>query len=349
MKKISLLLTWICVTSILMVYQAAATGSKELIVMTHDSFNISKEIIEQFQKKTGITIKFLKSGDTGAALNKAILSKNNPMADVFYGIDNTFLGRALDADIFDVYTSPKLSDIPEKFRLDPSDRLLPVDFGDVSLNYDISWFQSNNMTPPSSLEDLLKPELKDLTVVQNPATSSPGLAFLLTTIGHFGETGYLDYWKQLKTNGVLVTNGWEDAYWGHFTAASKGSRPIVVSYASSPAAEVFFSEKKLEKAPTKAVTGKGTSFRQVEFIGILKGTKHRASAEIFIDYVLDKEFQEDIPLKMFVFPTNKHAVLPDVFTKHSETASQPVTVSDKQIMKNREIWIEAWTDSVLRN
>ncbi len=333
----------------LLVCLAYAGDKTELVVMTHDSFNISKNIIETFQKKNGITIKFLKAGDTGAALNKAILSKNNPMADIFYGIDNTFMSRALKADIFNVYSSPLLKDIPDHLRLDPSNRLLPVDFGDVSLNYDINWFNEKKIIPPATLEDLLKPEFKDLTIVLNPATSSPGLAFLLTTIGHFGETGYLDYWKKLKGNGVLVTNGWEEAYWGHFTAASKGTKPIVVSYASSPAAEVFFSEKKLKKAPTMAITGSGTSFRQVEFVGILKGTKKRDAAEAFIDFVLDTDFQEDIPLKMFVFPANQRANLPAVFTKHSKIAVTPVNIPAKKIMENRELWVEEWTDAVLRN
>jgi thiamine transport system substrate-binding protein len=333
----------------LLIFQASAGDKTELVVMTHDSFNISKTVLETFQKKTGITVKFLKAGDTGAALNKAILSKNNPLADVFYGIDNTFMSRALKADIFEIYSSPLLEDIPDRLRLDPSNRLLPVDFGDVSLNYDIGWFNEKKIMPPATLEDLLKPELKDLTIVLNPATSSPGLAFLLTTIGHFGEAGYLDYWKKLKENGVLVTNGWEEAYWGHFTAASKGTKPIVVSYASSPAAEVFFSKKKLEKAPTMAITGSGTTFRQVEFIGILKGTKKRDAAESFIDFVLDTDFQEDIPLKMFVFPANKKAVLPDVFTKHTKIATSPVDVPAGKIMENRELWIEEWADVVLRN
>jgi thiamine transport system substrate-binding protein len=174
------------------------------------------------------------------------------------------------------------------------------------------------------------------------------MAFLLATIGRFGEDGYLDYWKKLKDNDVIIAGGWEDAYFGHFTAASKGDRPIVVSYASSPPAAVFYSETQLSEAPTAAVVTRDSAFRQIEFIGILKGTKEPELAAKLIDYMLDKSFQEDIPLQMFVFPANSEAVLPEIFTKHAVVANEPVKVSPKAIEDNRDQWIEAWTNAVLR-
>ena len=317
-------------------------------VMTHDSFSISEAIIADFEKTHGVKVTFLKAGDAGAALNQAILSKNNPLADIFYGVDNTFMSRALDAGIFDAYESPLLEDIPDELQLDARYRLLPVDFGDVCLNYDKAWFAAKGLNPPVSLEDLVRPAYSGLTVVQNPATSSPGLAFLLATIGHFGEHGYLEYWKQLRANRVLVTDGWQDAYWGQFSAASKGLRPIVVSYATSPPAEVHFAQKELVDAPTAVLAAPGTAFRQVEFAGILKGTKHPELARKLIDYLLDRPFQEDIPLQMFVFPANRHARLPEVFVKFARTAQEPVMLSPDVIAANRERWIEAWTEAVLR-
>ncbi|MCP4756558.1 MAG: thiamine ABC transporter substrate-binding protein, partial [Proteobacteria bacterium] len=202
----------------------------EITVMTHDSFSVGKGVVDLFEKAHGVKIRFLKAGDAGAALNQAILSKNNPMADVFYGVDNTFMSRALKAGIFEAYRSPLLEQVPDALKLDSRYRLLPVDYGDVCLNYDKKWFARKNMKPPERLEDLVAPAYSGLTVVENPATSSPGLAFLLVTIGRFGEDGYLSFWKKLRKNEVLVTNGWEEAYWGKFSAASKGDRPIVVSY-----------------------------------------------------------------------------------------------------------------------
>ena len=188
---------------------------------------------------------------------------------------------------------------------------------------------------------------KGLTVIENPATSSPGLAFLLATIGHFGEDKYLDYWRALRANDVLVVDGWEQAYWGQFSAASQGKRPIVVSYASSPPAEVYNAKQPPKEAPTAAVTADGACFRQVEFVGILKGTQNRALAEKLVDFMLSKRFQEDIPLNMFVFPANQNASLPDVFVRFAQVPQKPVTVGYDAIEANREKWIDAWTEVML--
>jgi len=333
---------------ILLNLSTTACAEKILTVMTHDSFNVSKSVIETFEKNNGATVRFMKSGDAGAALVQAILSKNNPLADVFYGVDNTFLSRALEAEIFTPYNSPLLAKIPAQLQLDPMNRLLPVDYGDVCLNYDKKWFTNHNISPPTDLADLIKPEYKGLTVVENPATSSPGMAFLLATIGRFGEDGYIQYWKQLRTNKVIIAGGWEDAYFGHFTAASEGNRPVVVSYASSPPAVVHYSEKPLTESPTAAVVSNNSAFRQIEFAGILKGTKERKLAEKFIDFMLDIQFQEDIPLQMFVFPANTDARLPEIFIKFAKVADKPAMVSPTAIETNRDKWIEAWTTAVLR-
>lgn len=229
--------------------------------------------------------------------------------------------------------------------------MLPVDYGDVCLNYDVGWFQDHNLVPPADLTDLVRPEYRGLTVVENPATSSPGLAFLLTTIGRFGEQGdytYQDYWADLRANDVLVADGWDAAYYGDFTYASDGNRPIVVSYASSPVAEVYFADPPLQQAPTGVVVADGTCFRQIEFAGILKGTQNRALAEQWIDFMLGTTFQQDIPLKMFVYPANTQAALPDVFVQYSIVPQHPVTLTPAAIEANRETWIEAWTRVVLR-
>ncbi|MFH0785312.1 MAG: thiamine ABC transporter substrate-binding protein [Pseudomonadota bacterium] len=327
---------------------SAAQAEKILTLMTHDSFNISKELVATFEQTNDVKLRFLKAGDAGAALVQAILAKESPLADVFFGVDNTFLSRAIAAGIFIPYRSPLLTAIPSQLQLDKENRLLPVSYGDVCLNYDTEWFKKKNMNPPTDLGDLLKPEFKGLTVVENPATSSPGMAFLLTTIGRFGENGYLDFWKKLRANDVLVANGWKDAYYGHFTSASKGDRPIVVSYASSPAAVVHYAKTPLNEAPTAAVVGDRTAFRQIEFIGILKGSKEPELAKKFVDFMLSVPVQEDIPLQMFVFPANSEARRPEVFIKHAVTAEKPAEVTPADIEANRDKWLEAWTSTVLR-
>lgn len=324
------------------------SGSVTLRLMTHDSFDISQDVIDAFQNETGVTVQVFKAGDGGELLNKAILSKDAPLADVLYGVDNTFLTRALDNDIYVPYESPELANIPAELRMDSGDRALPVDYGDVCLNYDVTWFAEKGIAPPDSLDDLTSPDYAGLTVVQNAATSTPGLAFLLTTIQDYGVDGYLDYWQRLVDNNVLVVDGWQQAYYEHFTAASEGDRPIVVSYASSPAAEVYFAESPPAQAPTAAVRAPGTCFRQVEFVGILKGTPHESEARKLVDFMLAKRFQEDIPLHMFVYPANTTAELPPVFVEHGAVAELPVSIDPADIAANREAWINAWTEVVLR-
>ena len=330
---------------------AASEVARTLTVMTHDSFDLSREVIAAFEESCNCEVQFLKAGDTGLMLNQTLLSKDNPLADVLYGVDNTFLSRALAGDIFEPYQSPLLADVADGLKLDPTFRMLPVDYGDVCLNYDKAWFEEHELAPPDDLPALTQPEYRGLTVVENPATSSPGLVFLLTTVGRFGETGdytYLDYWADLRANDVLVADGWEDAYWGHFTYASDGDRPIVVSYASSPPVEVYFSEEAFDEAPTGVVVADGSCFRQIEFVGILKGTENRDLAEQWIDFMLGTTLQEDIPLKMFVFPASSKAELPEVFSRFAEVPQSPATVDPGAIESNREAWIRAWVKVVLR-
>ncbi len=327
-----------------------ATGERQLVLMTHDSFNVSEDVIKAFEQQEGATVQILKSGDAGMALSKAILSKDNPLADLFFGVDNTFLSRALEAGIFEPYPAPALASIPAQYKLDSGSSLLPIDYGYVSINYDKDYLTQNNLQPPQELEDLTKPEWKGKLVVENPVTSSPGLAFLLATVGRFGTEGsytWLDYWKDLRANDVLVAEGWEDAYTVQFSGSSgKGPRPLVVSYASSPPVEVLFSDGKLTEPPTGVLLD--GSFLQIEFAGILKGTKQRALAERFIDFMLSKRFQEDMPLQMFVYPVLPDAALPDLFTQFAQVPDQPITVPPEQIQQNRTQWLDAWTKTVMR-
>jgi len=324
-----------------------ATAPAKITLVTHDSFDISEEVMNAFSDETGIEVDILKSGDAGEMLNTLILSKENPLGDVVFGIDNTFLSRALEAEMFAAYKSPLLADIPDELELDPEHRLLPVDYGFVTLNYDIAWFEENGLEPPDDITDLIDPAYKGLTVVENPATSSPGLVFLLLTVGRFGEAGdftYLDYWRAMRENDVLVTDGWSEAYWGAFTVGSggEGDRPIVVSYATSPVAEVYFNE--LPKPPTASVNTAGNSFKQIEFVGVVANSPHQDAARQFIDFMLSPAFQEDIPLHMFVYPANSQADIGELFQKWASIPESPVDVAPEAIAKNREAWIEAWTD-----
>jgi len=328
--------------------QTQPAQPQTLTVMTHDSFSVSEQALKSFEEANNAKVVFLPSGDAGAVLNKAILAKEAPLADVLFGVDNTFLSRALEGDLFDAYKSPALSEIPDGFKLDASNRALPVDYGDVCINYDKAYFADNNLAIPQSLEDLTKPEYKGLLVTENPATSSTGLAFMLATVAHFGDS-FTDYWQALKDNGIVVVDGWETAYYTNFSGSSgKGPQPMVVSYGTSPAVEVVYAEKPLDEAPTASIVGPDTCFRQIEFVGILKGTKNRALVEKFVDFMLSKQFQEDVPLQMFVYPVNPNAALPEEFTKYAQAPEQTAVVSPDEIAANRDAWIQAWTDVVMK-
>lgn len=347
MKKRLLILFFFLLSAVLAAC-AAPTEPVTLRLMTHDSFDIGEETLARFTEESGITVEIFKAGDAGTLVNQAALAQDDPLADVLFGVDNTFLSRALENNLFLPYESPQLVNIPDSLEQDPEHRALPVDFGDVCLNYDRAWFAENGLEPPAGLDALVDPQYAGLTAVQNPATSSPGLAFLLATIEAYGDPGYLDYWQQLVANDVLVTDGWEEAYYGAFTAASDGDRPVVVSYASSPPAEVFFAESPPAEAPTAAVVSDGSCFRQIEYVGILRGTAYEQEARQLVDFLLDVPFQQEIPLTMFVFPANENAPLPEVFTAFSTVPRSPATMAPEEIAANRERWVRAWTETVLR-
>lgn len=352
MKKLTLLLS-----SFIFLLAACApkttatpisTEPQTLTVMTHDSFAVSKDVVKAFEDANNARLVFLQSGDAGSVLNKAILTKDAPLADVLFGVDNTFLSRALEADIFDSYQASALSEISTEFKLDSSNRALPVDYGDVCINYDKTYFADKNLAVPQSLDDLTKPEYKDLLVVENPATSSTGLAFMLATVAHYGDS-FTNYWQALKDNGVVVVDGWETAYYTNFSASSgKGPQPMVVSYGSSPAAEVIFADPPIDDAPTASILGPDTCFRQIEFVGILKGTQHRALAEKFVDFMLSEQFQKDMPLQMFVYPVYPRVMLPDAFAKYAQAPNQTAQLAPDLIAEKRDAWIQAWTDVVLK-
>jgi thiamine transport system substrate-binding protein len=329
----------------------AAADERTLTLMTHDSFYLPDGVVESFEQANGVDVRLLPAGDAGAMVNQAILTAERPLADVLFGIDNTFLSRALAADIFQPYRSSALDAVPAALRVDPQDRVTPIDYGDVCLNLDRAAFADGSLPTPASLDDLTDPALAGTLVVENPATSSPGLAFLLATVAHFGEdpeTGWQAFWEDLRDNDVSVTSGWEEAYYGSFSGgAGEGDRPIVVSYASSPAAEVVLGvDPGAETSPTAALDG--GCFRHIEFAGILRGAAEPELAGALIDYLLSADVQAEFPLAMYVYPARSDVALPAVFERHALVPSAPLSLHPDAIDAGREEWIREWTDIVLR-
>jgi len=322
--------------------------SESITLVTYDSFPESdtslNDALAEFGEETGITVEILVAGDTGTMLSKAELTAGNPEGDVMWGVDNTFLSRAVDGGVFEPYASPAATDLAsELLALAPGDEATPVDFGDVCVNYDIAAFEG--LAVPATLEDLAEPEYADLLVVQNPATSSPGLAFLLATIDEYGEDGWQDYWTRLTENGVTVVDSWSDAYYGEFTWAGGGTRPMVVSYGSSPPAEVIFADPPRDDSPTGVI--ESTCFRQVEFAGVLAGTEHPAEARMLVDFLASDTFQSELALNLFVYPANTTTALPQEFVDFAVVPDEPRSVDPADITANRSAWIDEWTTIVL--
>ncbi|MFM2077004.1 MAG: hypothetical protein RJA49_894 [Actinomycetota bacterium] len=309
-----------------------SSGPVTITLVAYDSFPKEKtplnDALASFTKDTGVTVKIVTAGDAGTMVSKAVLTAGNPEGDVMWGVDNTLLSAAVDGKVFDG---------------DPTQ----VDFGDVCVNYDIKYFADKGIQPPVTLDDLIKPEYKNLLVVENPATSSPGLAFMLATIAKYGQSSWGEYWTSLRANGVEVVDSWDSAYLERFSGAagSSGDKPLVVSYGSSPPAEVVFADPPIDTAPTGVAAG--TCFRQLEYAGVLRGTTHSAAAKELVSFLLGETFQKELPLTLFVYPVNGKVALPDVFTKFAVVPTDPYSVDPDTIAKNRQAWQEQWTQTVV--
>ena len=329
---------------------SSTTEPAAITLVTYDSFPDAEtsmnEALQAFSSETGIAVEILVAGDTGTMLSKAALTVGNPEGDVMWGIDNTFLSRALNEGIFEPAATPVGAELPPEFtQLSPDGLAVPVDFGDVCINYDLAWFADADIKPPTSLSDLIDPAYSDLLAVQNPATSSPGLAFLLATIDEFGDDGWQDYWTALRSNGAQVFDGWTESYYGSFTGAGGSGRPLVVSYGSSPPAEVIFAEPARKEALTAVI--ESTCFRQVEFAGILAGTEHPNEAAQLLEFLVGETFQAELALNLFVYPTNSAVELPQEFIDFAVVPESSRSVRPERIDANRSNWIDTWTSLVL--
>ncbi|MEX2229688.1 MAG: thiamine ABC transporter substrate-binding protein [Dehalococcoidia bacterium] len=319
---------------------ATAAGAPiEILLMTHDSFDAKEDVLAEFERAYNAKVTIVKAGDANQLVNRALLSAGNPEADVLFGVDNLTFARVRDGGVFADHVSPRRAAIPQDIRDQFGDSTLvtPIDYGFVDLNFDRAQGE-----PPATLEELTQPAWKAKLVVEDPATSSPGLQFLATTVAHFGEGGWQQFWRDLRANDVLVVDGWNTAYYTHFSL-NGGDRPLVVSYTTSPAAEVFFGE--LEEPPTVNVIPGGTLFRQVEAAGVLAGTKQPELAQLLVDFLAGELFQAQIPETMFVYPVIPGLPLPE-WWKWAEVDVEPATLEVDAAEIDR--WIAEWTEIMRR-
>lgn len=313
-----------------------------VVLVTHSSFSLPRKLVRSFESETGIDLETRSAGDGGTLTAKLSLTKDNPTGDVAFGVDNTFASRPLEEGVF----APYAADLPagaDEYVLDEGgDRLTPVDVGNVCVNVDTTWFEREGIEPPRTLDDLTDPAYADLFVTSGASTSSPGMAFLLSTIAEYGEDGWQDYWTDLLANGAKVVDGWEDAYYGDFTqGGADGERPIVLSYDSSPAFTVTDG-----RSTTAALLD--TCFRQVEYAGVLAGADNPAGAEAVVDWLVSDEVQAALPTSMYVFPVSDAVEVPADWAQHAEQPSEPYEVAPADIAAHREEWLTEWTDVISR-
>jgi thiamine transport system substrate-binding protein len=316
MKKLA---TMLAISSLLLAGCAPAEQAAiKVTLVAHDSFAISDESIAEFETASGFELEIIRAGDAGSLTNRLVLTKSSPIADVVFGIDNTFRGVADENGTIE-------------------GNLVEVAFGDVCFNYDRVWFEKRKITPPASWRDLTRPEYNSLAVVSNPLSSSPGLAFLASTVAAFGEENFEQYWIELRDNGVRVAAGWEEAYFTEFSGSSgNGDFPIVLSYCSSPAAEI----REDGKSQTVALLDEG--FRQTEFIGILAGAKNPVGAAALVDFLLGESFQNTMPGLMYVYPVNPNAAIPEEWAEFGPAAKSTIG-EDLSIATHREKWQNKWS------
>jgi thiamine transport system substrate-binding protein len=318
--------------------------TKDVVLVTHDSWNMPKKLVAQFEQQTGYHLVVRASGDAGRLTNKLVLTQGNPDGDVSFGVDNTFATRALKANVFAGY---KPSDLPagaSAYDLpgDNGQHLTPVDHADVCVNVDTTWFAAHHIPAPSSLDDLAKPAYKNLFVTPGATTSSPGMAFLLATIAQYGDS-WPDYWAKLMANGAEITDGWDQAYEVDFTqGGGHGDKPIVLSYNSDPA----YTVQKDGTTTTKALLD--TCFESIEYAGVLSGAKNVPGAQAFIDWLMTPAVQTALPGAMYVFPVADGIALPAAWKKYAAMPSNPLTVNPGEIDDHRDEWLQQWSDVTSR-
>lgn len=324
-----------------------ASGAGVVRLVTHDSFALSDTVVAEFERTSGYRLEIVKGGDAVDVVNKAVLASGKPEGDVLFGIDDNTLTQAFAADVFVPYRSSALDQVDPRYMVDTEHRVTPVDHGEVCVNIDTAHYREAGTPPPATLEDLTRPEYRDQFVVQNPASSTPGLSFLLATVARYGQAGWLDYWKRLRANGVEVVDSWEQAYNERFSGGSgNGDKPLVVSYATSPPAEVLNAGTEVTEAPTAVLVD--SCYRQIEFAGVLRGAANPAGAQALVDFLLSEPAQADVPLNMYVYPVRSGTPLPEVFTKYAAVPEEPMSLDPATVGAAKDDWVKAWTDTVVR-
>lgn len=314
------------------------------------AFGAAKPLFEQL---TGATVTNHAADDAGTALQLAAqdIAAGGGTFDILYGVDNVLMGQAIKEGVFAPYTPLQAQRVQQEYRfvptIDGAWAATPVDTGFIAINVD-----PRSGITVDSMDDLVTHA--DEFVTQDPRFSSPGLGFLISTVATYGEGGYLDYWADLLDGGVTITSGWTEAYENRFSGGylagetgTTSDKPIVTSYTTSPAYEIFNDPEKQEN---DVLTAPESTFRQIQTMGILAGSDNRAAAEAWIEFTLTPDFQKLAAEYNAIYPVVAgdaiQASVDDVFAGNDPAPGSftPADFTTKELGDNAEGWVEAWTD-----
>ena len=273
--------------------KSSKDSENEVIIWTYNSF-ISEwgpgpDLSKAFTGKTGINITWVSHGDAGEILSRLLHEGDKANADIILGLDQNQAERIIGSGLLEAY-KPKNSDkIFKELVFDPAFRLIPMDYSYFAFVYD-----SEKMpVPPKSLEELTQAKYRQSIILIDPRTSTVGLGFFCWVKEVYG-TEWPVYWQRLKPSILTVAEGWSSAY-GLFT---RGEAPLVLSYTTSPGYHLEYEKSERYRA---AIFSDGHPL-QIESSGLLKAAKNKNNAKIFLDFMLDKDFQDIIPLTNWMYP-----------------------------------------------
>lgn len=333
-------LTILFVHILLLIYSSFAQATSEIRLITYNSFNLPKKLIQQFEKNNNTTIKIIKAGDNNTLINRLILTKDHPIADVVYGINNNNIYKIIDNNLIQNNQPILNNDIFINLK-----NISVINYGFIALNYDKEWFTTHKLPLPKNLYDLALPQYKDLLVVENPNTSAVGMAFLLANIAGIGEKNTFNWWLKMRQNGIKITKDWSEAYYKEFTL-NGGHYPIMVGYTSSPAAEIFYSKNKLVTPNINNLFLQGAVYEQVEGAAILNQTKQPQLAKKLIQFLQSVDVQNSLVTTMWVYPANKKVLLPKIM-QYATLPKMHWAPNPQRIQKYQQNWLERWNQIVL--
>ncbi|MHA1198677.1 MAG: thiamine ABC transporter substrate-binding protein [Candidatus Heimdallarchaeaceae archaeon] len=384
MKRVALIL--LLISLIIFPSQASSETAEinaddySLVIYTYESLlaDPGYDFISAYASYSGIPtseIRIVYMEDANSVLSKAILEKDDPTADVLIGLDNVMIHDAKEEGILQIYDSPTLVNISETLvtNLDPEKYLLPYDYGIIALWYDLN--RINTSTNPEleylTLDDILEYDLDKQLIVEDPTLSSPGLGFLLWTIAIYGDPeinfegvlgqNWRDWWSEAKSD-LRIASSWGDAFSIYYTPEE--DRPMMVSYGTSPAYDVCHPDYGVGEGnppPSAAVVSHENptalqiimknAWLQIEGIGLVNNAPHTVEAKKFIDWFLDQELQDNIPLNNWMYPANLHANIPTCFADNSispDSMTQLLNdiLTPDMIEDNLNDWLKDWEAEV---